>query len=345
MKTSTEQKSRSGQDASGVCPVGQKDKQISKTPSFSDFRAPVVSEKFLSSAIRQSPRVAAQRKKLDAIFGITNEAAVPFVPNSKSPVQRVLDVTAGDFYFDTEDADLTLDNAPPALVTALNKANYKDHKVDLLRVLNAWKNDDSFEDEFQHWGAAVYQAKQSLDVDVPEVVALDSIDIPKKPTDAADTKTLYFTAEGKFSNEEGEKLSGAAVNMLTQSLVLTHVYDGHGPGMTDEALRSKCLTEGVSGKWATDFDAMKAVAEVYRLIGTGAITPSSGFKLFDTAGINSLNLRKRTKDETDMAYPVPASKAKCGFKKHTGDTGDYYTLKTVFPYPEKVNDDGAAEGY
>jgi len=285
----------------------------------------------------------AQRKQLAGIFGAGHGGGAPFSPHSNSPIQRVLDVTVD--YLDTEDSDLTLENASPALNTALNKDNYKDHKAELLVVLNGWKNDNDFDTEFQHWGAALYQAKQSLDIEAPEEVALDRLDIPKKPTDAADTTTLYFTAEGEFSSDTGEKLSGAAVNMLIQSLVLTHIYDGHGPGMTDEALRSKCLTEGVSGKWETDFDAMKAVAEVYRLIGGGTITPSSGFKLFDTAGINSENYRKRTKDTVDMAYAVPASKAKCGFKKHTGDAGDYYTLKTVFPYPEKVNDDGVAQGY
>lgn len=294
------------------------------------------------STIHQSPRMAMQRKHLDALFGTRGVASVHAL-NSNTPLQRVLDVK-GEDYLDTEEDDLTLDNASSSLKAALNKQNYKDHKDDLLKVLNGWKNDDDFETEFQHWAAALYEAKKSLDL-VPKEKPLDSLQIPKKPTDATDTTTLYFTAEGAFSNDRGEKLSGYVVGMLIQSLVLTHVYAGHGPGLEDEALRSKCLTEGVSGKWATDFDAMKAVAEVYRLIGTGGITPSAEFKLFDTAGINSVNYRKRNKDSVDVAYAAPASKAKCGFKKHTGDLGEYYTLKTVFPFPEKVNDDGVAQGY
>lgn len=52
--------------------------------------------------------------------------------------------------------------------------------------------------------------------------------------------------------------------------------------------------------------------------------------------------RAMAHEKRRSSQTAPASKAKCGFHKHTDDLGDYYTLKTVFPFPEKVNDNGVA---
>jgi hypothetical protein len=175
-----------------------------------------------------------------------------------------------------------------------------------------------------------------------------SLKIPLSTRDLGTTQELYFTEEGHFANEDGRKMSAGNVNSLVGSLKLTHIYAGHGPALTDGALRSAAMTQGVSGKWLTDFDAMMAVAMAYRAIGSGAITPSPDFKIMNIGPMaNSLNYRYRNVKGEMKVVEVPASKAKVGFKKQSLGKGkdDYYSLKTVFPFPEKVDADGNPGGY
>ncbi|PTT89852.1 hypothetical protein DBR42_07080 [Pelomonas sp. HMWF004] len=189
------------------------------------------------------------------------------------------------------------------------------------------------------------EADSLSDEEEDEPIALK---IPLSTQELSKTRELFFTEEGHFANEDGRKMSASAVNGLLGSLKLKHIYAGHGPALTDDTLRSSAMTQGVSGKWLTDFDAMMAVAMAYSQIVAKAITPGEHFKIMHIGPMaNSLNYRYREVRGEMVLVNVPASKAKVGFKKQSlgKGKGDYYSLKTVFPYPEKVDADGNPRGY
>lgn len=270
-------------------------------------------------------------------------------------LQRILDIEKGqyaDTYYSGEDL-------PPKLAIP-KKA--KALETEIVDKLKSWADDGENTWTFANWPAAIKKAhevvleeQESGSDEELEIVELDeesevtSLELPKSTLDLNDVRTLYFSEDGAFANDEGEALSTQQAKMLVQSLKLTHLYDGHGPGLTTETLRSKALTEGVSGKWSTDLDAMRVVAHVYELIASETITPSSGFKVFDLPeNTGSVNYRRRVVEGEKVLFQPPASKGKVGFKKQTmgkKNKKTYYSVKTVFPYPQKVDDEGTLLGY
>lgn len=194
-------------------------------------------------------------------------------------------------------------------------------------------------------GREGYVSDEGYDSEEDEVISLN---LPESTQDLSRTRALYFTDEGDFATEEGEALSRSKALQLANSLALSHIYQGHGPDIGDHTLRSMALTSGVSGKWSTDFDAIMAVVLAYREIALGRIEPSADFKIFNIGPLaNSVNYRRRGKEGEYVLFPAPATKAKVGFKKQSlgKGKGHYYSLKTVFPYPQKVDDDGNLLGY
>jgi hypothetical protein len=337
----------------------------------------------LASKINRSPRVSAQLR-LSEQFQRSNADAGPVAfpcsadgsetPATGRPVaQRILEIETGK-------DNGTFDSAGDLPKKLTIPKRLGDVREKVLTILGGWADLKEETKTFKNWPLAIDAAgeeatrpvvkekpkkeehkKEHVDKEesssgedqISDVepergeVELRSLDLPESTLDITKTKTLYFTDKGDFADEEGERLSRSKALQLANSLSLSHVYQGHGPDITDESLRSSALTSGVSGKWSTDFDAISAVVAAYQEIALGNIVPGPEFKIIDTGALNSVNYRRRGPEGKYVLFPSQASKAKVGFKKQSlgKGAGHYYSLKTVFPFPEKVDDTGALLGY
>jgi hypothetical protein len=282
------------------------------------------------------------------------EHVVGRITPSPVVVRRVLDIE-NDLTYETIDA-------LPKGVAVPKRA--RGREAELIRQLDAWarepRQDGKPTHVFPNWIVALDAVLKELDaaptratlpVNTPTAAPKEKTykrrqytvadDITSTTVKKSEPRTIWFTADGSFSDSTGKRLSKPEREGLTDRLQWKHIYQGHGPQMTEEQVKQMSASvdandpNGVAGKWMSDAVVLKMVKRVHAEVAAGTVVPGRAFNTFPIPRDASLNYRFKD----GWFYKLEATEGVVAFHKAVGE-GDRWSIRTMYPRPPLLKDLG-----
>jgi hypothetical protein len=268
-------------------------------------------------------------------------------------VQRVLEIKKDDTYE-------SVTELPEGV--AIPK-RWQDREAELIAKLDAWakepRQDGKPTHVYPNWIAAINAAIKELEAaaTTATVPVTTTTAAPKEKTyererytvaddftsktDKDAPKAIWFTTDGTFSDKTGKRLSKPERDGLADQLQWKHIYQGHGPQMTDEQVKQMAASvdpddpNGVAGKWVSDAVVLKMVKLVHEEVAARRVVPTRAFNTFPIPATASLNYRYKD----GWFYKLEATTGVVAFHKAVGE-GDRWSIRTMYPRPPLLKDLG-----